>query len=1195
MKKLFLVALCCGFVTFVCGQILQQGHLRSSGHSLTGITQVTNYTLVVNVTGNGSVISDIGGISCPSACAALLASGSVITLTANPYPIESFLGWSGGGCSGTGSTCVVTLNSSQSVTANFSVTTVRSLNVSIFGSGSVVSSPAAINCPPTCNANFTNGISVVLTETPSAGQSFTSWSGAGCSGSGTTCTVVMNANQSVVAAFTGGGGPLSYSARTDTCVHGYSTNPPTVSPFYNPATETCVPGATTGQFGSALVFQQGTADPLPFLRLDDPSVPAVRNISFTDPDFNSYSVFVSDNATSAATTNYSMGSDGGYDAFALGNPNNKDTLLTFQNSGSVPYLVHIIPSRFFAHTCNTTTTPCIVNSNIHGASCTPSDSNYTAPNCTHTQISNGAISFSRNPSDPPNTIYELTMPKVYKVTFTSSVDGSGYPTGASDSVSRVLYVDFSSDGPGGNIPCSLVPPGYQNTWNGGFNISNGGAITIASGGGGDYASIGNGGGGPQTLTPDTFILPTNNVPQWAITGYTVSGSAAPYTIVFSTNNTLGSSSTIGVMNAKPAAVNGSYTVVSSTATTITVTSATNPGPWVSGGFVGYTNGMYQACNITGCSSGSATTAGVEPNWASNCNGLLSTCTDGGVVWTNIGNVGGQGPGFDHLHFDPQRGCTRQNTRLTRQYQGHNQGTSWPNFGTPDPSGQWMTDDYTTCTRMGGANCGNGGTVPITDTFTLHAGDQKFQSRFGSMGATGGGSINDNYIGGTGNPLAASKNGSCTPPIPNTSILGVWASGTHYAAGNYVWSPTDHAYYKAKIALTSTIDPASDSGVGGNWSYSSSYCYSYVIDYYATGYTTPIVRPILEIGPRYGGDGHNAAGYLFDYRGGKYYSHMFGSPNCSNSIYPCFYPGSPNPGIPALAFALPNDGHPTARNFGTLDAQPIFDPTADVPAWGGVNVQGVLGGGTGVGGYCCAGYTEEVSFSPSGLSHSNISSISGSGTVGTVVTVTSLSASAGQQILIAGTVNWDGNYPLLTVNNATRTYTFSANTTGSESTGVATLQALYRHGHNYCSGSNAGFGIQNCIGVISQDGLMLAYTSDFMNTRGDRLSGSATCANPIRGQYQPPKNGCVTLNDFVMPVTGNTNLSVYQITSVGSAVQGTCAIGQVQTSATAPTWGTCQILNSTCTDSKGIVYTNKGPNSCRGDIGLMDVSSAHSLP
>jgi hypothetical protein len=68
------------------------------------------------------------------------------------------------------------------------------------GSGTVASSPAGINCGPTCAASFSTGTMVTLTPTASADSTFTGWSGA-CSGTGA-CTVTMDQARSVTATFT---------------------------------------------------------------------------------------------------------------------------------------------------------------------------------------------------------------------------------------------------------------------------------------------------------------------------------------------------------------------------------------------------------------------------------------------------------------------------------------------------------------------------------------------------------------------------------------------------------------------------------------------------------------------------------------------------------------------------------------------------------------------------------------------------------------------------------------------------------------------------------------------------------------------------------------------------------------------------------------------------------------------------------
>jgi Divergent InlB B-repeat domain len=77
-----------------------------------------NYTLSVSVSGNGTVTSSPPGISCPSVCTMNYASGTPAMLTATPTAGATFNGW-GGACTGNGS-CLVTMNSLESVTTMFS-------------------------------------------------------------------------------------------------------------------------------------------------------------------------------------------------------------------------------------------------------------------------------------------------------------------------------------------------------------------------------------------------------------------------------------------------------------------------------------------------------------------------------------------------------------------------------------------------------------------------------------------------------------------------------------------------------------------------------------------------------------------------------------------------------------------------------------------------------------------------------------------------------------------------------------------------------------------------------------------------------------------------------------------------------------------------------------------------------------------
>ncbi len=171
-----------------------------------GGTFVPGVTLTVTTAGSGtgSVTSWPSGINCPSSCSNSFGSGSVVSLAATPSPNSVFTGW-GGACSGTGS-CAVTLNSVQNVIANFGPApppqsfTLTVHNTSGVATGTIISSPGAINCGSVCSDTFSSGTSVLLTATPAPGYSFGGWSGSACVGTNQ-CTVMLNSDVSVDAAF----------------------------------------------------------------------------------------------------------------------------------------------------------------------------------------------------------------------------------------------------------------------------------------------------------------------------------------------------------------------------------------------------------------------------------------------------------------------------------------------------------------------------------------------------------------------------------------------------------------------------------------------------------------------------------------------------------------------------------------------------------------------------------------------------------------------------------------------------------------------------------------------------------------------------------------------------------------------------------------------------------------------------------
>jgi photosystem II stability/assembly factor-like uncharacterized protein len=88
-------------------------------------------------TGNGTVTSSPAGITCGVTCSASFDYGASVTLTISPATGSTFIGWSGGGCSGTG-TCTVTMDAAKTVTATFEgERTLIIITTTIAGNGTI--------------------------------------------------------------------------------------------------------------------------------------------------------------------------------------------------------------------------------------------------------------------------------------------------------------------------------------------------------------------------------------------------------------------------------------------------------------------------------------------------------------------------------------------------------------------------------------------------------------------------------------------------------------------------------------------------------------------------------------------------------------------------------------------------------------------------------------------------------------------------------------------------------------------------------------------------------------------------------------------------------------------------------------------------------------------------------------------------
>jgi hypothetical protein len=119
--------------------------------------------------GNGSVTSDPTGIDCPATtCSASFTTGSGVILIPTAGAGSVFGGWSGGGCSGTGTCHIDPLNSDTAVTATFyplTTISVGSLNGQFFTNPTA---DGAFTATPSSPVLFTQSFPVVNFNPPSA-------------------------------------------------------------------------------------------------------------------------------------------------------------------------------------------------------------------------------------------------------------------------------------------------------------------------------------------------------------------------------------------------------------------------------------------------------------------------------------------------------------------------------------------------------------------------------------------------------------------------------------------------------------------------------------------------------------------------------------------------------------------------------------------------------------------------------------------------------------------------------------------------------------------------------------------------------------------------------------------------------------------------------------------------------------------
>ena len=166
--------------------------------------ETEEFELKVNVDGSGSgtVSSESSDIDCPSACAAKFAKNSEVGLKGIPGVSTKDVKWTGCDSVTVENKCLVKMTVDREVTATFDLETpLLTLVKKGTGTGTVTSSPAGINCGPTCSSEFELNQEVKLTAEEDEGSKLSKWEGCDAEPSATECIVTMTKPRKVTATF----------------------------------------------------------------------------------------------------------------------------------------------------------------------------------------------------------------------------------------------------------------------------------------------------------------------------------------------------------------------------------------------------------------------------------------------------------------------------------------------------------------------------------------------------------------------------------------------------------------------------------------------------------------------------------------------------------------------------------------------------------------------------------------------------------------------------------------------------------------------------------------------------------------------------------------------------------------------------------------------------------------------------------
>ncbi len=154
---------------------------------------ITYYTMTVSKdgTGSGIVTSNTGAINCGATCSDQYESTASVILTASTSGNNTFVTFTGSGC--TTSPCTAAMSQARAVTATFNDTTPTNFLVQKIYVGSGTTSP-----DEGFDA-YASGATATTTQAPSANYTFSAWSGTcGCTGAGA-CAPTITADCTIIA------------------------------------------------------------------------------------------------------------------------------------------------------------------------------------------------------------------------------------------------------------------------------------------------------------------------------------------------------------------------------------------------------------------------------------------------------------------------------------------------------------------------------------------------------------------------------------------------------------------------------------------------------------------------------------------------------------------------------------------------------------------------------------------------------------------------------------------------------------------------------------------------------------------------------------------------------------------------------------------------------------------------------------